>query len=151
MITTKSLSDTYDLAQDFVNNLLKICQIPPAKAVVVGLYGDLGSGKTSFVQGIAKSLGITDQIVSPTFVLQKRYELDQGKQSCFLNLIHIDAYRMESPDELAHIGWEEILKNPRNLVCIEWPERVHQGMPSEHIQIICSFIDEQTRKFDIHV
>lgn len=151
MMVTKSLLDTYALASDFVNNLLKICQIPPGKATVVGLYGDLGSGKTAFVQGIAKALGVHNQVVSPTFILQKRYELDPKFQQCFLNLIHIDAYRMESPEELAHIKWEELLKDPHNLICIEWPERVYQGMPTEHIQVVCTFVDKDIRKFDIHM
>ncbi len=151
MTVTKNLTETQSLALDFVNNLLKICQIPPGKATVVGLYGELGSGKTSFVQGVAKALGVKSQVVSPTFVLQKRYELDTKTQNCFSNLIHIDAYRMESPEELAHIKWEELLNDPHNLICIEWPERVYKGMPNEHIQVICTFVDESTRKFDIHM
>lgn len=146
---TKSLSDTHSLASDFVNNLLKICQIPPGKATVVGFYGDLGSGKTAFVQGIAKALGVKDQVVSPTFILQKKYELSQKTQSCFSSLIHIDAYRMESPDELVHIKWDELLSDSGNLICIEWPERVYKKMPDGHIRVVCTFVDKEIRKFDI--
>jgi tRNA threonylcarbamoyladenosine biosynthesis protein TsaE len=151
MIVTKNTADTHSLALDFVNNLLKTCQIPSAKATVVGLYGDLGSGKTSFVQGIAKAFGVNDYVISPTFVLQKRYEIDLNKQKCFSNLIHIDAYRMESAEELNHIKWNDLLDNPENIICIEWPERVYEKMPDNHIQVVCTFIDKESRGFDIRM
>ncbi len=151
MIITKNLSDTHSLASDFLNNLLKKYKDKKNGAVVVGMYGDLGSGKTSFVQGVAKFLGVKDQIISPTFILQKRYELDSSAQNIFSNLIHIDAYRMESSQELEHIKWDDLLKDENNLIFIEWPERVYQKMPEDHIRVVCAFIDKETRGFDIQM
>ncbi|MSR73291.1 tRNA (adenosine(37)-N6)-threonylcarbamoyltransferase complex ATPase subunit type 1 TsaE [Candidatus Parcubacteria bacterium] len=154
MKTTKTLEETHALASGFVSDLVKLSASDPKKsavtATVVGLYGDLGSGKTSFVQGVAKTLGITVPVASPTFVLQKIYKLDEKIQNRFSHLVHIDAYRMDSADELAHIGWEEILKDPRNIICIEWPEKVFTGIPKDHIHVICLFVNNETRKFDIH-
>ncbi len=154
MKTTKTLEETQVIASGFVSDLVKLSasglEKPAVTATVVGFYGDLGSGKTSFVQGVAKALGITVPVASPTFVLQKIYKLDEKIQNHFSHLVHIDAYRMDSADELSHIGWEEILKDSRNLICIEWPEKVFTGMPKDHIYVICLFVDNETRKFDIH-
>lgn len=147
MITTKSLSETHAAAADFVQKIIAI--LAGERAVVVGLYGDLGAGKTSLVQGIAKALGVGGHIVSPTFVLEKIYKLDPAQQTRFTHLVHIDAYRMDSPSELAHIGWHDLLKDPGNLICIEWPERVASEMPADHIKITCGFVDEVTHSYDI--
>jgi len=146
MKATHSLLETHVLAREFTE---KITQTRALKSVVVGFYGDLGAGKTSFVQGIAQALGINIPVASPTFVLEKIYTLDQTIQNRFSCLVHIDAYRMDSPDEAAHIDFDEIIVDPQNLVCVEWPERIASKMPAEHIRIICAFVDEQTRTFDI--
>ncbi|OGG50923.1 tRNA (adenosine(37)-N6)-threonylcarbamoyltransferase complex ATPase subunit type 1 TsaE [Candidatus Kaiserbacteria bacterium RIFCSPHIGHO2_01_FULL_54_36] len=109
-------------------------------ATVVALSGELGAGKTTFVQGAAKALGITEQVTSPTFVLEKIYQLEgqpfdkaQGKK--FERLIHIDAYRLKSAHELEILGWETLLQDPANLILIEWPERVQEAIPKDAILI----------------
>jgi tRNA threonylcarbamoyladenosine biosynthesis protein TsaE len=127
-------------------------------ATVVGLYGDLGSGKTTFTQSVARMFGITENVVSPTFVIEKIYELgaDSKQQVArknslatkFCHLIHIDAYRIESSDELIHLGWHDIVSNPENLILIEWPERVSDIMP-EHIKINFSHVSESERTIEI--
>jgi len=110
-----------------------LAQTPKSdRATVFGLYGDLGAGKTSFTQGVAKALAIEDTVVSPTFVIEKIYELTAQK---FAHLIHIDAYRLEKSEELSHLGWQEIISDRSNLILIEWPERVADIMP-EHTKII---------------
>ena len=96
-------------------------------ALIVGLYGDLGSGKTAFTQVVAKCLGVKETVTSPTFVIEKIYKLDHRD---FEHLIHIDAYRLKNGDELLHLGWEEIAKNPKNIIFIEWPERVAEILPN---------------------
>lgn len=90
-------------------------------AYVVFLSGDLGSGKTTTTKSIAKELGIQEDITSPTFVILKRYEIQNGE---FKNLIHIDAYRLKNFDELKRIKIEEYIKDAENLILIEWPEMV---------------------------
>lgn len=124
---SNSLEETQKIADEFVTKLVSKEKV----ATVVGLYGNLGAGKTSFTQMLAKSLGVEEKVVSPTFVIEKIYELDDQD---FSHLIHIDAYRMDSSDELKHLGWQEIISNPQNLILIEWPERVADIMP-EHIKI----------------
>ncbi len=116
------------------------------KALVLALHGDLGAGKTAFVKGIAKAFGIKDVITSPTFVIEKIYKLEHPR---FEHLIHIDAYRLEKAAELLHLGWKEIVENPKNLICIEWPERVEEIVPSNVQEIFFTFIDEKTREIRI--
>lgn len=116
--------------------------VPHTQASILALRGDLGAGKTTFVQTIARELGVKETITSPTFVIMKKYEL--FNQS-FKTVIHIDAYRLKDSRELEVLGWNELVANPTNLICIEWPERVEPLIPSNarHIQFI--FIDEHTR------
>jgi tRNA threonylcarbamoyladenosine biosynthesis protein TsaE len=101
-------------------------------ATVVALSGELGAGKTTFAQGIAAALGIEEPVTSPTFVIEKVYEL---QNQTFARLIHIDAYRLKDAHELEVLGWQEIVKDPDNLIIIEWPENVAPLIPSDAIRI----------------
>lgn len=141
-ILAKNLEETQKIASDFVANI----NHSENKATVVGLYGDLGAGKTSFTQGVAKALGITENIVSPTFIIMKFYDIPENKN--FENLIHIDSYRLDNADELDQLGWQKIISNPKNLVLIEWPERVESIMP-EHIHINFGYIENDGREIEI--
>jgi len=123
----KSLGETRKVAEGLVNSL-----VPKTDgSTVVGLYGNLGAGKTAFTKYIASILGIEETITSPTFVIEKIYELSNQK---FTHLIHIDAYRLKDSSELLHLGWKEIIADRNNLILIEWPEIVMDAMP-EHIQV----------------
>jgi tRNA threonylcarbamoyladenosine biosynthesis protein TsaE len=102
-------------------------------ATLVALSGDLGAGKTTFVQGVARALGVVDIVTSPTFVLEKIYQLVGQK---FARLIHIDAYRLNGSEELHAIGWDEIIADPKNLVLVEWPEKVADAIPEYAIRIM---------------
>src|SRR3990167_5499282 len=113
------------------------------KATVVALQGDLGSGKTTFAQAFGKVLGVEENMPSPTFVIMKFYNINWKG---FKKLIHIDAYRLEKESELLHLGWEEIIKEPENLILIEWPENVAGIIPADAKKIFFKFIDETTRE-----
>ena len=139
-IISKSLKDTEKIAREFVE---KEFAENKDRALVVGLYGDLGSGKTAFTQAVAKCLGVKENVTSPTFVIEKIYKLNNKN---FDHLIHIDAYRLASSDELIHLGWEEIAKNPKNIIFIEWPERVSEILPEDIKKIYFNFIAENTRE-----
>ena len=91
-------------------------------ATLVTLSGELGTGKTTFVQALAKALGITDAVTSPTFVLEKVYALPEGAR--FKRLVHIDAYRLGGADELPALGFDELMQDAKSLIVMEWPERV---------------------------
>jgi|SRR3989344_1010719 len=119
---SKSVEETAQIAKDFASSLDGAHQ----RAMVVGLYGDLGSGKTTFMKYLAESFGITETIQSPTFVIEKIYELQNKK---FRHLIHIDAYRIEKEEEMLNLGWSGIISDPKNLICVEWPERIKGIMP----------------------
>ncbi|MDB5238838.1 MAG: hypothetical protein JWO00_173 [Candidatus Parcubacteria bacterium] len=91
------------------------------EAVVAGLSGHLGAGKTAFVKAIAKEMGVGETVTSPTFVIMKIYET---KNDRWPRLVHIDAYRLERAEELEAIRWEALVADPRNLILVEWPENV---------------------------
>lgn len=97
----------------------------PGRAV--SLEGDLGAGKTALVKGIAKGLGVRDTITSPTFTLVNTYEGD-------VTLHHFDVYRIDDPEELYEIGWEEYF-NPNDVCIVEWGDRVPQMLPADVMRI----------------
>ncbi len=115
-------------------------------ALVVGLYGNLGSGKTTFTQAVAKELGVSDIVNSPTYVIEKLYET---KHSHFIRLIHIDAYRLESGKELQNLNFEALVNNPHNLILIEWPENVKDILPENTKKITFNFISENIREIEV--
>ena len=135
---SKSLDETRDLARDFLASL----RASETGATVVGLSGDLGAGKTAFTQAIARELGLTENITSPTFVLEKIYKLANQK---FGRLVHVDAYRLDSGEELLKLGFQDLLDDKNNLIIIEWVERVKEIL-GEFREIDFKFIDEQTRE-----
>lgn len=142
-IKSKTLEETADFALSFVQNL------KPSKegATVFNLSGDLGSGKTTFTKEVAYLLGIKkEEVTSPTFVIEKIYAIQHRD---FTHLIHIDAYRLEKPEELLHLGWEEIIKDRKNLIFIEWGEKVKSILPQETKTIRFEFIDESTRTIEL--
>jgi len=134
---------------EYVRNVMATLAINRnnTKAVVLALNGDLGAGKTTFVQALAKQMGITEQIQSPTYVLMKKYALPSGLnpfgyQRRFKTLIHIDAYRLKNAAEFAALKPEEFLNDPSVLVVIEWPERVEGALPEP--DRVVKFISEGT-------
>lgn len=141
-VTTHSLEETQKLAKDWLASLPQKTD----EATIVGLYGNLGSGKTTFAQAVARELGIKSAVTSPTFVIEKLYETTHPY---FARLIHIDAYRLESGRELQTLNFEDLVDNPNNLILIEWPENVKEILPENHLKILCEFVDENSRKFEI--
>jgi tRNA threonylcarbamoyladenosine biosynthesis protein TsaE len=105
-------------AQTFVKTL----QPREEGATLVTLSGELGAGKTTFTQSVAKALGVAAIVNSPTFVIEKVYVIPEG--GTFERLIHIDAYRLTDNTELSVLGFDEIMSHPKNLVMLEWPEHV---------------------------
>jgi len=97
---------------------------------VVALEGDLGAGKTCFVRGLAKGLGIDPSVVSsPTFVSMQRYGGGRAP------LVHVDAWRMHGAEDLETIGWDELIASRDAIIAIEWPSKVLAAMPSRRIDV----------------
>ena len=114
-------------------------------ATVVALSGELGSGKTVFVKGVAKALGITEHVTSPTFVIMKKYDLHEQKYD---RLIHIDAYRLKGEHHLKVLGWEELLNNPKNLIFMEWPEQAGNAIPKSALAIHFRYSGDNEREIE---
>lgn len=102
-----------------------------SRAALVFLSGNLGSGKTTFTQKAAKHLGVTEKVLSPTFVFMHEHKI--RKPSPFKKLIHVDAYRIETKRDFEAIGLRQYIKNPENLIMIEWAEKITQWLPKPNL------------------
>jgi len=142
--TTKNFEETQKIGEKFAKQVLK--SAPQKSAIVLGLQGNLGGGKTTFLQGFAKGLGVKDKVLSPTFVILKRFKITNSK---FSNFYHIDCYRLKNHKDILELDFKEIIKDPKNIVAIEWPERIKKALPKKNILIRFKFIDEKTREIII--
>ncbi len=110
---------------------------PSRHALVLALQGELGAGKTTFTQGFARGLGIRERISSPTFIISRRSVIP--RKSRFKSFFHIDCYRLSKPADLLSVGWKDIVKDPSNVVVLEWPERVSRLLPKDAITLRFSY------------
>ena len=101
-------------------------------AAVLALHGDLGAGKTTFMQILAQELGIEEAITSPTFVVMKKYPANSGG---FSELVHIDAYRIEDIDEMRPLKFDEELTQKGSIIGIEWAEKVAALLPPHTLHL----------------
>lgn len=146
--TTKSFTQTQKLGEKLAKEILN-SELGDS-AVVLGLQGELGTGKTTFLQGFAKGLGIEEKILSPTFILMKKFKIPKkvyktdyfsNRRSSTIKVItsqyfyHIDCYRLKNEEDLEVLGFEEIILNPQNIVAIEWPEKIKSFLPKNTILI----------------
>jgi len=128
---THSTEETKRLAFEIAKN------IKPGD--VIALYGDLGSGKTTFTGFLVESLGLKNRVQSPTFVIARKYG----------NINHIDLYRLGSEEDVENIGLKEMLDDKSSITIIEWPEIAERFLPKDTLKIYFEFIDEKTRKIKI--
>jgi tRNA threonylcarbamoyladenosine biosynthesis protein TsaE len=126
---------------------------------IICLSGDLGSGKTTFTQGLLKGLKIKGPYMSPTFLIIKHYKKEfpisksqfpnkfkiQNSKFKILNIYHMDAYRVSAKDIL-NLGWEEIIANPKNIIIIEWADRIKKIIPKDALWIKFEWMDENKRE-----
>ena len=122
---SKSLLETEAVAAKTARALARLS--PSTTATVIGLTGDLGTGKTSFTKALLRELGVKEQVTSPTFIIFRRYSLADLP---FKNVFHFDFYRLEEEKELIPLGWQEIVSNSENLLLVEWPEKIASALPS---------------------
>ncbi len=124
-----SLGETQKIAALLAEEITKTKNRPTA-AFVVGLEGNLGAGKTAFVQGFARGLGLKHKITSPTFLIVRNYGLRNKNYGRFY---HIDAYRIKKTRELVMLGIKKILTDPQNIVVIEWADKMKRLLPPKTI------------------
>ena len=127
-ITSRSVEDTMKLAENIESE-----KFP---GMIICLDGELGSGKTVFVKGFAKSLGLEENITSPTFNIVKEYQTGE------MPLYHMDVYRLEENDD--SIGFKDYF-NSNGITIVEWAELIENILPDERLDIKFKVIDENTR------
>lgn len=103
--------------------------------LVVAIAGELGAGKTTLVQAICAGYGVTDEVTSPTFALVHEYAAPRS------TVQHLDLYRLDRPDQLDGIGWDEIIRS-RAIVLVEWPERAGDRLPDGHVTLSLQHLPE---------
>ncbi len=113
---------------------------------IIALYGELGSGKTTFTQELAKKLGITKRVLSPTYILMRQYQIKN--HPAYNSMTHLDLYRLSSTQDLKSIDLEELAANPKNLVVIEWAEKAARDLPP-HLAVHFKIINEHTREITV--
>ncbi len=120
-------------------------------ANIFALTGELGAGKTIFVQGFARGLGITEKIISPTFVLIRQHQIPntRGAYGTKKNLYHIDLYRLDNIKDLKSLGLDEVLSDPNNIVLIEWAEKAENILPKDAVKIFIEKTSEDQRLITI--
>jgi tRNA threonylcarbamoyladenosine biosynthesis protein TsaE len=131
---TKNEKETQKLAQILAKEILNT----PKKmknALVFGLEGNLGAGKTTFIQAFAKETGVKRRLTSPTFVLMKKYN----------NLYHLDCYRIKDSQDVLAMDFKEIIANPKNIVLIEWAEKIRKILPKNKIWIKFKILGRKER------
>lgn len=138
---SKSEKETYQIAKDLAQ------KAQPGD--IFTLEGDLGSGKTTFIKGFAKALGIKNEVTSPTFVLLKKYKVLNSNRG-IQNLIHVDCYRMDSPEDAYSIGLDEFFGDKEAIILIEWPSKITSLLPKRTKKIKFEYINTSTRKISLN-
>ncbi len=142
--TCHTIKQTHKAAAELLKEIKSTPRV--GGAMVVALSGELGSGKTTFTQGFAKALGIKERITSPTFVLLKRFKIDDLR---FKNFVHIDAYRFENSKEILDLGWKEMVNESKNIILIEWAEKIKKILPKNCFWVKFKHKGPRKRSIDI--
>lgn len=157
-VISESPKETQKIAYFFIEAILKqycpqntrLAEAPAKRAgLVISLEGPLGGGKTEFLKGVAKFLKLEKKIFSPTFLIMKSFPC---KTRLFDSLWHLDCYRIKRAKEIKELDFSEIIKNPKNLVFIEWGDKIKKLLPVKHWKIKFKIAGKNTRIliFDIH-
>ena len=134
-----SPKETQKIAADLAQKIIK-----SRKGAVIAMEGELGAGKTTFIQGFMASLGIEEKVKSPTFVLMKKYQTSDGT-----SLYHMDCYRIADHKDMRIPEIEEIFNEQGSIIFIEWAERIREIIPKNNITVHIDHINENERKITI--
>jgi len=152
---TNNQAETRELAKKLIKIFVQSEQ-NRKHALVVSLEGELGTGKTTFTQGFAKALGVEAWIKSPTFILMREHKISQKPEGHkayspygFTALIHIDCYRLKNEKTFVELGLKDILKDPENIVFVEWGEKLKGLLPQNAIKISFKHLGGNQREIKI--
>lgn len=159
-LTTHSFEETRKVGFELAKKLIG--------GEVIALHGDLGAGKTTFMQGLATGLGIKRNIISPTFIIMRTYQLPRhsGKAKAhpesgqenrswtsqddnIQTLYHLDLYRLKTEAEAIDLGLLDLMGEPENIVAIEWPDKVKNLLPKKTIHVHFTYLEEDSRQIKI--
>jgi tRNA threonylcarbamoyladenosine biosynthesis protein TsaE len=154
-ILTINSEQTKKVGEILAEEILKL----PFKneALILGLRGELGGGKTTFLQGFARGLGIKKRILSPTFLIFKKFKIPSVKRipsknkkdSRFHSFYHIDCYRIKKEKGILNLGFKEIISDPKNIIAVEWADKIEEIMPQNTIWIKFGFMNRNRREIVI--
>ncbi len=135
---TSSAQETQELGQKFAERL--------KPGDFIALFGELGGGKTTFVQGLVRGLGIKRRIISPTFIILREYKIPDKSS----NFYHVDLYRINMEKyEAPELGLDEIIKEKKDIVAVEWAEKMGDLLPKNRWEINFEYIDDNKRQIII--
>jgi len=144
---TKNQKETISLGKEIAKNLIK--KKKRKKALILALIGDLGGGKTTFLKGFAKGIGIKEKILSPSFILIRKFEIPKQTLN-FKNFYHIDCYRIEKPKEILALDFKKIIDNPQNIVAIEWADKIRKILPKKILVLKFEVLGKTKRKISFY-
>lgn len=142
-VITKSAEETQGLGEKLAASL--------KSGDVLALHGNLGSGKTTFVQGLAKGLGISQRIISPTFIIMRSYTIKKFRSKDDKPLsekmfYHVDLYRIRNATDIEGLGLQEIMEDKHAIVVIEWAEKIEKFLPKQTKRIYFTYRNEHERE-----
>lgn len=149
-LVSNNLEDSKKIAQDFAEKILAEKRAENG-ALVLALTGDLGSGKTTFIQVFAEALGVREKIKSPTFIIFRKSKVSDKKwrKNGFENFYHFDVYRIHNEKEILNLGWEEIIKNKANVVLVEWADKIEKILPKNCVKIMFKHLKGNKREIEV--
>lgn len=144
MVTvTENADQTYEFGKKIASKL--------KGATILALIGELGAGKTTLIQGLAEGLGITQRVISPTFILLRKYDIPKTKKTSINTFYHIDLYRLEGDveNQVLDLGVNEFWNEKTSIVVIEWADKAKSIIPKRAKWIKIEYLNDTTRKISI--
>jgi len=143
----KFISNSPSQTKNFAKKIAKILVSKKKNfPKILALKGNLGAGKTTFLKGLAKALGIRERIISPTFILMRKHSFFDKKSKSKNYFYHFDCYRIQKPKEILDLGFKEIISNSKNIVAIEWAEKIKKILPKKVFWIEFKILGEKKRE-----
>lgn len=134
---TKSKTETQKIAARLAKKILN-SKSYILNSKIIALRGNLGSGKTTFVQGFMKAMGVKYHVTSPTFIIFRKYEINPKRLTLTAKrffVYHFDLYRLDKSQDVMKLGFKEIISDKNNIVLIEWPELIKKQLPKNTIWV----------------